>query len=149
MRILLIGFLLVSIALILPAKLVRSALADYVCAVSTSECNQSVAARNDLMSEAERGTFSVRRVEFIGLTYTHDQVVRDRMTPLVQEGDIFSRAKLIKSLQKMSRLRASLYPLRLRDVVVQLDKQDRSVDMIICFKQKPRSQTSAARSAAR
>src|SRR5215212_6597369 len=72
-------------------------------AVDRSACSQSAAERNALMSEAEHNAFTVRRVTFIGLTYTHDQVVRDRMTPFVQEGDLFSQSKLIKSLQSMSR----------------------------------------------
>jgi hypothetical protein len=114
-------------------------LVDDAQLLKPSPCYQSVVERDALMSEAERDTFTVRRVEFIGLTYTRDQMVRDRMTPLVQEGDLFSRKKLVKSLQSMSRLRASINPLGLRDVVVQLNRSDKSVDMIICFKQKPRS----------
>ena len=109
-------------------------------------CNQSPTERSALMNEAERNTFTVRRVEFIGLTYTHDQIVRDRMTPLVQEGDIFSREKLVKSLENMSRLR-TINPLRLRDVVIQLNRSENTADMIICFKQKPRSKTSMSRAA--
>ena len=101
-----------------------------------SDCNQSKEERDALISEAERNTFTVRRVEFLGLTYTHDQVVRNRMTPLVQEGDLFSRQKLVESLHNISRLRGSIYPLRLRDVVVQLERSDKVVDMIICFKQR-------------
>ena len=85
MRILLIGFLFVSTPLLLPADSVRSSHAVSFSAIDTSDCNQSVTERNDRMSEAERDTFTVRRVTFIGLTYTHDQIVRDRMTPLVQE----------------------------------------------------------------
>jgi outer membrane protein assembly factor BamA len=122
--------------------------ADSGSGIGRDPCNQSVVERNVLMSEAERDTFTVRRVEFIGLTYTHDYVVRDRMTPLVQEGDLFLREKLVKSLQSISTLRSSINPLRMRDVVVQLDRSDNSVDMIICFKQKPRSKISASRGAA-
>ncbi len=100
-----------------------------------SACTQQTTERNTLMNEAERNTFTVRRVEFIGLTYTHDQIVRDRMTPFVQEGDIFSRERLIKSFQNMSRLRA-INPLQLRDAALRLDRSEKSVDMIVCFKQK-------------
>jgi hypothetical protein len=143
MYILLSGLLLVSVPLALRGYPPAAA-----SGIGSSPCNQSVAERNALMSEAERDTFTVRRVEFIGLTYTHDQVVRDRMTPLVQEGDLFSRKKLVKSLQSMRRLRASINPLRLSDVVVQLNRSEKSVDFIICFKQKPRSKTSVSRAAA-
>ena len=115
--------------------------------VANSDCQQSVNERSRLMAQAENETFTVRRVEFIGLTYTHDQVVRDRMTPLVQEGDIFSRKKLGDSLQRMSELR-SIYPLRFRNVALRLDAADKAVDMLICFKQKPRSKVSTSRAGA-
>ncbi len=47
---------------------------------------------------------------------------------LVQEGDLFSQRKLVKSFQNMSRLR-TFDPLRLRDVVRQLNRSAKSVDM--------------------
>jgi len=136
----LVGSLWVSF----PFVTMQHSRADSLSAIGSSDCNQSSKERNALISEAERNEFTVRRVEFIGLTYTHDQLVRDRMTPLVNEGDIFSREKLVKSLQNMSRLRVSIYPLRLRDVALQLDRSEKLVDMIICFKQKPRSKTFAS-----
>jgi hypothetical protein len=142
--VLLLGLLSVSV----PLVSMGNSPATPFSAIDNFACNQSMRQRNALMSEAERNTFTVRRVEFIGLTYTHDQIVRDRMTPLVQEGDIFSREKLVKSLQNMSRLR-TINPLRWRDVVIQLNKSEKSVDMIICFKQKPRSKTSSSRPAER
>jgi hypothetical protein len=111
---------------------------DPLSTAGTSECNQPMTERNALMKAAERNEFTVRRVEFLGLTYTSDQIVRDQMTPLVNEGDIFSRKKLEKSLQKMSKLSKSIYPLRLRDVSLRLDKSEKFVDMLICFRQKPR-----------
>ena len=129
-------FLLISITL----AIVERPNAPPLPAIDRSACSQSAAERNALMSEAEHNAFTVRRVEFIGLTYTHDQVVRDRMTPFVQEGDLFSQWKLVKSLQSMSRLR-TFDPLRLRDVVIQLNRSEKSLDMIICFKQKFRSKT--------
>ena len=132
--VLLLGLLSVSVPLV---SMGNSPVGPF-SAMGNFVCNQSTTERNALMSEAERNTFTVRRVEFIGLTYTHDQIVRDRMTPLVQEGDIFSRDKLVKSLQNMSRLR-TINPLRLRDVVIQLNESEKLVDMIICFKQKARS----------
>ena len=40
---------------------------------------QSAAERNKLIDEAERSEFTLRRTEFVGLTYTRDHVLRDRM----------------------------------------------------------------------
>ena len=90
------------------------------------------------MDEAQRNEFSVRRVEFVGLTYTRDHVLRDRMTPIVNEGDVFTREKLVRSLRRMSALKRAIYPLRLTDVVIRLDRPDGLVDMTICFRQRPR-----------
>ena len=109
---------------------------DYQKDLATGVCNQSASEQRSLITEAERLKFTVRRVEFLGLTYTHDQVVRDRMTPLVNEGYLFSRKKLVQSLQSMSKLRKAIYPLRMSDVILYLDRNEQLVDMTICFKQR-------------
>jgi hypothetical protein len=90
------------------------------------------------MDEAQRNEFTVRRVEFVGLTYTRDYVLRNRMTPVINEGDVFTRTKLVRSLRRMSSLKHAIYPLSLTDVVIQLDRPDGHVDMTICFRQRPR-----------
>ena len=90
------------------------------------------------MDEAQRNEFTLRRVEFVGLTYTRDHVLRDRMTPVINEGDVFTRDKLVKSLRRMSELKRTIYPLSLTNVVIQLNRQERLVDLIICFQQRPR-----------
>lgn len=104
---------------------------------ATGICSQPVTEQRSLVTEAETQKFTVRRVEFVGLTYTRDEIIRDRMTPLVNEGDLFSRKKLIKSLQSMSRNKA-VYPVRMSDVVLYLDRTERLVDMTICFRQRNR-----------
>jgi hypothetical protein len=109
-----------------------------VANASDSACTQPATERNRLIDEAQRSEFTVRRVEFIGLTYTHDHLLRDRMTPIVNEGDVFTRDKLVRSLRSMNLLRRAIYPLRLENVVIQLDTSDSTVDMIICFRQRPR-----------
>lgn len=85
------------------------------------------------MDEAQRHEFTVRRVEFVGLTYTRDNVLRDRMTPIINEGDVFTRDKLARSLRRMSALNRAIYPLRLANVVIRLDRSDSHVDMTICL----------------
>ena len=102
-------------------------------------CSQPAAERNKLMDDAQRNEFTLRRVEFVGLTYTRDHVLRDRMTPVINEGDVFTRAKLVTSLRRMSGLKRAIYPLRLTNVVIQLDRsQGGFVDMTVCFRQRPR-----------
>ena len=87
------------------------------------------------MRRAERLRFTVRRVEFVGTTYTRDEVLRRRMTNF-QEGDLFTRQKLVNSLRSMSELRSEIYPVKLKNVELQLNEAEQTVDMTICFKPK-------------
>ena len=105
---------------------------------SNPACYQTTAERNRILVEAQRNEFTVRRVEFFGLTYTRDQTVRNRMTPIINEGDVLTREKLVRSLRSMSRLKRTIYPVRLTDVVLRVDRQNGLVDMGICFRQRPR-----------
>ena len=130
--------LIVVVAYLLLALPAERRFVGFAFSPATSNCSQPTAERNNLMREAESNEFTVRRVEFMGLTYTRDQVIRDRMTPIVQEGDPFSRGKLVKSLQNMNKLKRAIYPLRLRDAIIRLDKSGQFVDMTICFRQRPR-----------
>ena len=100
-------------------------------------CSQPAAARNKLMDEAQRNQFTVRRVEFVGITHTPDTLVRGRIGSIMNEGDLFTRQNLLRSLRRMSRLKA-IYPVRLTNVEIRLDKSDRHVDMVICFTERPR-----------
>jgi hypothetical protein len=106
--------------------------------VGNPACSQPAAERNKLIEEAEWNKFTLRRTEFVGLTYTRDQVLRDRMTPVINEGDVFTRDKLLRILRRMSALKRTIYPLRLRNVVIRLDRSDGLVDVTICFRQRHR-----------
>jgi outer membrane protein assembly factor BamA len=101
-------------------------------------CSQSNNERKALMQQAERQRFTVRRVEFLGLTYTRDDVVRARLIKFQQEGDLFSSAQLEKALKSMSKLRREIYPVRLSDIEVHLNEAEQTVDIAICFKPKRR-----------
>ena len=109
-----------------------------VANASNLPCSQPAAEQNKLIDETQRNEFTLRRVEFVGLTYTRDHVLRDRMTPIINEGDVFTRAKLVRSLRRMSALKRAIYPLRLTNVIVQLDRSEGLVDLTICFRQRPR-----------
>jgi hypothetical protein len=76
-------------------------------------------------------------VEFLGLTSTPDEKMRSQMSKF-NEGDIFSRAKLVESLEKMSRFESEIYPVRLTDLRLHLNEPDKTVDMMICFRPKRR-----------
>ena len=98
---------------------------------------QSATERESLISEAMKSQYTIRLVEFIGDAHTQDRVLRQRM-PLLTEGDLFTREKLIKSLASVSRLSKIIYPVKLSDVAIGLDRQHKEADMIICFKEKRR-----------
>jgi hypothetical protein len=104
------------------------------------KCSQRGFEQNALIREAERDTYTTRRVEFIGNNYTRDGILRRRIIIGLQEGDLFTRHNLIRSLQNVSKLKV-IYPARLRDVVIQLDRPGKMVDMIICFREKRRLPT--------
>lgn len=108
-----------------------------VANASHPACYQPAAERDKILSEAQRDEFTVRRVEFVGLTYTRDQTLRDQMTPIINEGDVLTRAKLVRSLRRMSALRDVIYPLHLSDVALRVDRQYGLVDITICFRQRP------------
>ena len=105
---------------------------------SNPPCYQPAAERNKILDEAPLKEFTVRRVEFVGLTYTRDRTLRHRMTPIINEGDVLTREKLVRSLRRMSELKRAIYPLRLTDVALRVDRQQGLVDMTICFRQRPR-----------
>ena len=85
------------------------------------------------MRRAERRRFTVRRVEFLGNTYTRDEVLRQRMANF-QEGDLFTRQRLMNSLRNVSKLRNEIYPVTLKNVELQLNEREQTVDVTICFK---------------
>ena len=102
-----------------------------------SSCKQSAAEQNSLMTIAEKQKFTLRRIEFLGLRHTRDPHVREKLGPFANEGDLFSRKKLVKGLQSMSKLRA-IHPVRMRDVVFYLNEPEQVIDMTICFKERSR-----------
>jgi outer membrane protein assembly factor BamA len=101
----------------------------------SGSCSQPKNVRDALIRQAEEMRFTVRRVEFVGTTYTRDEVLRRRMTNF-QEGDIFTRRTLLNSLQNMSKLRNEIYPVKLSEVELRLNESEQTVDMAICFSPK-------------
>jgi len=87
------------------------------------------------MDEAEKANYTVRRVEFNGNVHIRDKTLRREF--LQQEGDVFSRKALDRSLRNFRRL-GLVYPLTLNDVEVRLDREEKFVDFTIYFKELPR-----------
>jgi surface antigen-like variable number repeat protein len=102
---------------------------------SKSPCSQPPAVQSSLIRRAQKNKYSIRRVEFIGNEKTRDSVLRKRI--LLQEGNVFTRAILIKSLASVSTLK-TIYPVTLNDVVAQLKDEEKTIDVLICFKERRR-----------
>jgi hypothetical protein len=99
----------------------------------SSPCSQPAAEQSSLIRKAQRNKYLVRRLEFIGNENTADWVLRRRV--LLQEGNVFMGATLVKSLANVSKLK-TLYPVKLSDVVAQLNDGEKTVDISICFKER-------------
>jgi hypothetical protein len=97
-------------------------------------CRQVKAEQSSLIQKAQNRKYSLRRLELIGNEHINDLKLRKRI--LLREGDIFSRSVLIRSLTNVSKLRA-IYPVTLKDVVVQLKDEEKTIDLTICVKEKP------------
>jgi hypothetical protein len=106
-------------------------------------CSQPPVEQEPLIREAVENQFWVRRVEFLGNEYTRDNVLRRRI--LLQEGDIFTRENLVKSLENVNQLKKIIYPVKLSDVIIRLDRSEKIVDMTICFKEKRKKRSSSKR----
>lgn len=89
------------------------------------------------MKRAEQNQFTVRNVYFFGNTSTRDNILRRRM--LLQEGDIFSRPRLYKSLINLSKLNI-INAVRLEDVEFTLDEEARLIDFTVTVRERRRSQ---------
>ena len=81
-----------------------------------------------LMAEAERNRYTVRRITLLGNTYTRDNVIRGRL--LQNEGDIFRRELLVQSLRRVSKLR-NFSAVGIQDVEVKLNKAEKTIDFLI------------------
>jgi outer membrane protein assembly factor BamA len=114
---------------------VRVGLLGQAGASASSECAQPTEVQNAIIREAERNRYITRRLEFIGNQYTRDSVLRRRTNIGLQEGDLFTRRNLIRSLRNVSTLR-EIYPVKTTDVTLHLNPADETVDLIICFKER-------------
>ena len=104
---------------------------------ATDGCSQPANEQAALIREAEAKQFWTRRVEFSGNENTRDRILRRELVKGLNEGDVFTRRSLLSSLRNVSKLKV-IYPVRLRDVVVRLNRDEKVVDMLICFRERRR-----------
>jgi len=96
-------------------------------------CSQSEAERNALLAEAEKGSYTARRLEFVGNENIRDPLLRRRI--LVNEGDLYTRKILEDSLTNLSKVRA-IEKVSLENVVIELERPSKVVDTVICVTDK-------------
>ena len=99
----------------------------------SSPCSQPAAERSAIMGEAEKEKYTVSRVEFIGNEHIRDGVLRRRV--LLNEGDLFRKRRLLGSIQNLNKLRM-LRPVRLANIEIHLHKEDKLVNLLICFHER-------------
>lgn len=96
-------------------------------------CGQSAAEQDPLLREVVDKRYTLRRIEFAGNETIRDYVLRRRV--VLREGDFFSQRNLARSLLSLNKLK-KFYPLAMKDVIVQLDKADKLVDVTFCFRER-------------
>ena len=98
-----------------------------------AKCMQAATEREPLIREAIKNQFWVRRVEFVGNESTRDYILRRRV--LLQEGDVLSRRNLFQSVANLGKSRR-LYPVKMNDVIVHLDRQNKLIDVAFCLRER-------------
>jgi hypothetical protein len=98
-------------------------------------CSQLVAEQSSLIRKAQKNQYLIRRIEFVGNQNISDAVLRRRVW--LQEGNVFTRAMLVKSLAHVSKLKM-ISPVKLSDVMAQLNEEEKTIDVLICFKERRR-----------
>ena len=97
------------------------------------KCTQPAPEQDPLLREAIENRYTVRSVEFVGNEHTRDYRLRRRI--FLQEGDVFNRENLTKSIRSVSKLK-NIYPVRLSDVIVRLERPDKLIDFAFCFRER-------------
>jgi outer membrane protein assembly factor BamA len=104
--------------------------------VVTPGVNPGTYLRSQMIAEADRNQYTTRRLEFVGNRHVSDQIVRRQMSEL-QEGNIFSKVALVRSLQSLNRL-GRFDRVRLEDVDASLNREESTVDLTVFLVERPR-----------
>ena len=102
---------------------------------SSSACSQPTQVQDAIIREAESDQYTTRRVEFVGNRHTRDTVLRSRINIGLQEGELFTRRNLMRSLNNVNRLK-QIYPVKIRHVELRLNRSNQTVDVTICFRER-------------
>lgn len=103
---------------------------------ATYSCSQPASEQDEIIREAERDQYVTRRVEFLGNAHTRDYTLRRKVAIGLQEGELFTRWNVIRSLRNVSKLKKIIYPVSIKDVVLRIDRTNKLIDVNICFREK-------------
>jgi outer membrane protein assembly factor BamA len=91
-----------------------------------------------LIEKAEQNQYRVSHIYFSGNTEIRDRVLHRKIKKRLNEGDIFTRQNLYQGLINLSELKV-IYAVRLKDVKVSLDEENKMIDLTITVREKRRS----------
>lgn len=95
----------------------------------------------DIVVRIEEGKqFSLRRLEFVGNTFTRDRVMRREF--LINEGDIYNQNYLDVSVARLNQTQYFDPVDKDQDVEIRTDEEQGNVDLIVKVKEKGRQQIS-------
>ncbi|MGH9949621.1 MAG: hypothetical protein ACRD6X_20810 [Pyrinomonadaceae bacterium] len=103
--------------------------------VAESRWSKNGLERDERISLAEREKYNIRWIYISGNTYTRHREFRKKMVPEFNEGYIFVRSSLDKSVRKIAKMKV-IYPITFDEVKVMLDEKEKFIDFTICVKQK-------------
>ena len=97
---------------------------------------QNVSEQSKIIREAEENKFTVRRIEICCNIRVRDEVLRRRIALL--EGEIFTKKLLEQSVIQLNTLK-SIKPVRLKDIEVHLDRENKLIDFAFFVYERRRS----------
>jgi outer membrane protein assembly factor BamA len=118
---------------------VFSAFAQTEKSEAAKPCSQDKAEKLELLKKAEDNQYNIRHIYIVGNTYTRYRTFREYMAEEFNEGYIFTRKNLDKSIKGINKLK-TIKPITLDNVEVRLEKDEvrnlNVIDFDICVEQK-------------
>ena len=95
---------------------------------SNNDKIQQLSELRSLIEKAEQNQYNVKWVEFCCPEKVRGRVLFGKISKFINEGDIFTRQSLYKSLAVLSKLK-EIYPVSIENVNVRLDEEKRIINI--------------------
>ena len=95
---------------------------------SDNDKTQQLPELMSLIEKAEQNQYNVKWVEFCCPAKVRGRVLFGKINKFINEGDIFTRQNLYKSLTTLSKLK-EIYPVNIENVSVRLDEERRIINI--------------------